>query len=241
MTYGSHAAATLLSNAYWFLDTGDMQPVHPSAENLTAMTNRGFILRWNKISAIREVQVFGRSHSDICNVPLCLLPGVRLQIRLTKSRHSFYLMKKSVDSKTVFKFLDAQLLAMRVSPNPAILMAHTTTLKNRGSLARYNLMRVELKTFTFAAGSKSMSIDNAVLDRIPKRMLFTMIKNTDFIGSLDSNPYKSQHYDISDFSLFVKGKHLPNEGLTLGMDHQKTSVMGYSTLFEASGINHTNT
>jgi len=98
-----------------------------------------------------------------------------------------------------------------------------------------------MKTFTIAVGSKSLSIDNAVLGAIPKRLLFTMVKNTSFIGSLDSNPYKFQHYDISDFSLFVNGKHFPNEGLTLGMDHEKTSVMGYRTLFEASGIHHLNT
>jgi len=66
-------------------------------------------------------------------VPIYLLPGVRLQIRLTKARPSFYLMNKSVDSKTVFKFLDAQLLARHVRQNPAILLAHTATLKNRGS------------------------------------------------------------------------------------------------------------
>jgi len=72
-----------------------MQPVDPSAENVTAMTNRAFILRLNRISASREVELFGRLHSDICNVPLYLLPGVRLQIRLTSSRPSFYLMNKS--------------------------------------------------------------------------------------------------------------------------------------------------
>ena len=163
----------------------------------------------NRISARREVEIFGRLHSDICNVPLYLLPGVRLQIKLNKVRPSFYLMNKSFDSKTVFKFLDSQLLVRRVRPNPAIMVAHTATLSNRGSLARYNLTKVELKTFTFAAGSKSLSIDNAVLGPIPKRLLFTMVKNSDFNGSLDSNPYKFQHYDISDFSLFVNGKQFP--------------------------------
>ena len=58
---------------------------------------------------------------------------------------------------------------------------------------------------------------------------------------MDSNPYKFQHYDISDFSLFVNDKQFPNEGLTLGMDHGKTSVMSYRTLFEASGIYLSNT
>jgi len=103
-------------------------------------------------------------------------------------------MNNCVYSKTVFKFLDAQLLvrSVRPNPNPGILLAHNLTL-NKGSLARYNLTRVELKTFTFSAGSNTFSIDNAVLGSIPKRLLFTMVKNTDFIGSLDSNPYKFQH------------------------------------------------
>ena len=158
---------------------------------------------------------------------------------MIRARPSFYLMNKSVDSKNVFKFLDAQLLVRRVRSNSATLLAHNSTLK-KGSLARYKQTRFVIKTFTFAAGSKSLSIDNAVLSPIPKRLLFTMVKNTDFIGSLDSNPHKFQHYDISDFLLFVKGKRFPNEGLTLGRDHEKTSVMGYRTLFEASGIHYSN-
>jgi len=39
----------------------------------------------------------------------------------------------------------------------------------------------------------------------------------------------------------VNGKQLPNEGLTLGMGHEETSVMGYRTLFESSAIHHSNT
>jgi len=36
----------------------------------------------------------------------------------------------------------------------------------------------------------------------------------------------------------VNGKQFPNEGLTLDMDHEKSTVMGYRTMFEASGIHH---
>jgi len=114
-----------------------------------------------------------------------------------------------------------------VKPDPVTLLAHTATL-NTGALARYNMTRVELKTFTFSAGSKSLSIDKAVLGPVQKRLLFTMVKYADFIGTVDTNPYKFQHYDMSDFSL------------CLGMDHEKTSVMGYTTLFEGSGIHHSN-
>jgi len=67
-----------------------------------------------------------------------------------------------------------------------------------------------------------------------------MVNNTDFIGSLDSNAYKFQHFDISDFSQFLNGKHFPNEDISLGMDYEKNSVVGYTTPFEASGIHPSN-
>jgi len=38
----------------------------------------------------------------------------------------------------------------------------------------------------------------------------------------------------------VNGKLFPNEGLSLGMDHEKSSVMGYRTFFEGTGIHHSN-
>jgi len=139
---------------------------------------------------------------------------------LMKARPSFYMMSKEAGSKTTFKYLDAQLLVRRVKTDPVTLLAHNATL-NTGALARYNMRRVELKTFTFSAGSKSLSINNAGFGPIPKRLLFTMVKNADFIDTMDTNPYKFQNYDISDFSLFVKGKQYPNEGLSLGMDHEK--------------------
>jgi len=115
------------------------------------------------------------------------------------------MMSKEADSKTTFKFLDSQLFVRRVKPDPITLLAQTATL-NTGALARYNMTRVELKTFTFSAGSKSLTFGNAVLGPVPKRLLFTMGKNADFIGTMDMNPYKFQHYDISDFSLFENGE-----------------------------------
>ena len=102
------------------------------------------------------------------------------------------------------------------------------------------MTRVDLKAFTFSAGSKSRSIDNAVLGHLPKRLLFSMIKNTYFNGSVDTYPYKFRHYDISEFSMYVNGMRVPRDGLSIDMDHEKTSVMGYRTLFGGCGIHHSN-
>jgi hypothetical protein len=136
-------------------------------------------------------------------------------------------MNKDANSTTQFKFLDAKLFVKRIRAHPSILLAHNEILN-------------EIKTFTFSNGARSPSIDNAVIGTFPKH-LFTMLKNTDYLGTIDSNPYNLKHYDINYFSLFVKGKQYPNIGLTMDMGHEKTSVMVYNTMFDASGIHHSDT
>jgi hypothetical protein len=70
-----------------------------------------------------------------------------------------------------------------------------------------------------------MSINNAVLGRISKRLLFTILKNTDFLGSIDSNPYNLHHHNMNNSSFFVNGKQYPNEGLSMDITHEKSYVL----------------
>ena len=148
-------------------------------------------------------------------------------------------MSKAEDSKVVFKILDAQLLVKRVRPYPAYLTAHNTAVQ-AGAIAKYNLNRVELKTFTYASGSQLLSIDNVILWPIPKRLLFAMIDNKHFLGSTNTNPFKFNHYDMESSSLYVNGKQIANGGLHQNTVNEKGSVMTYRTLFLGKGIRHSN-
>jgi len=90
-------------------------------------------------------------------------------------------MNSAADSRTTFKFLDAKLFVRRIRANPQIPLANEETLKT--DLARYNMQRVELKPFTFSAGHQSLSINQAVMGHIHKRLLFAMIAKIDFLGN----------------------------------------------------------
>jgi len=68
LTYDTDAASSHLSNSYWYLNKGDMQPSDPTAETHTSATNDGFIARWSRLSGSRDVQPLGRLHTDLCNV-----------------------------------------------------------------------------------------------------------------------------------------------------------------------------
>jgi len=101
-----------------------------------------------------------------------------------------------VDSKVYFKVLEALLYVKRIRPSAAVITAHNEILLE-GYPVRYNLTRIELRTFIFAAGSQSLFMDSAVLGRLPKRLIVTMVKNTDFLGSMSSNTFNFRHYDLT--------------------------------------------
>jgi len=67
-----------------------------------------------------------------------------------------------------------------------------------------------------------------------------MVKNTDFLGSRNSNPFNLRQYDLTSFTMYMNGRQIPSESLSLNMGHEKTSVKGYATLFEGIGIHHSN-
>jgi hypothetical protein len=146
-------------------------------------------------------------------------------------------MNKDAALTTTFKFLDAELIVRRIKADPRILIAHNETL-SKGCFARYNLTRVKLKTFTFSGGPQSLSINNPVIVVLPKRLLITIVKNKGFLGSINTNSYNFRHYNLTNFTLFVNGKQIPSECLSLDLSHEETSVMGYTTLLNGSGIHH---
>jgi hypothetical protein len=102
LTYSSDTASSHLTKCYWYLDTGEMNPCDPMAETYTASTNDGIVARWSRLSGSRDVQLLRRLRTDFCNVPIFMLPDVKLQIKLTKTRPSFHLINKTSDLNTSF-------------------------------------------------------------------------------------------------------------------------------------------
>jgi len=114
LTYGSDASTTHLTYSYWYLNTGEMQPCDPTAETHNSTPNDGFIARWSRLNGSRDLRTLGRLNTDLCIVPLFLLPKVPLQIKFKKAWPRFCLKKISSNKITTFKFLDAYLMVRRV-------------------------------------------------------------------------------------------------------------------------------
>jgi hypothetical protein len=109
LSNGLDASNIHLTNSFWYKDSGNFLPADPLVPNPDADTNIGFGVRWNMAKNSKVLHLYGHLHSDICNVPRYLLPGLRIQIKLTKARPAFCLINTDAASTTKLKFLDAKL------------------------------------------------------------------------------------------------------------------------------------
>jgi hypothetical protein len=148
-----------------------------------------------------EFEMYGRVHGDLFNVPLVFLRGVQLEIKSTKSKSDFNVLSSMSNSSAFFKFLDATLRLRHVTPSPTILLNHTRALEKVNP--RYDVSRVSLTTFTYRAGYILVSIDNAVLGTLPKRLPFTMLRSTDYKGSAYTKPYFFKHFPLNHVVMYV--------------------------------------
>ena len=67
-----------------------------------------------------------------------------------------------------------------------------------------------------------------------------MLRNADFSGSTDKNPYLFRHFGLNAFVMYVNGRQVPFEGLSLNTADTKTCTMAYQTLFSGLGIHEGN-
>jgi hypothetical protein len=74
--YGNDASQSHFTNAFWFPDEGDVSAQNPPNETL----NRGYQTRWKLTYQSAEIEMYGRVHGDLFNVPRLFLPGVQHQI-----------------------------------------------------------------------------------------------------------------------------------------------------------------
>ena len=226
LNYGSDASDTHLVSNFWFLDSSG-----------TLKDNSGYSNRLTYLNNSQTVELYGRLHADLFSSDRLLINGVDMNIKLTRAPEAFYLLGPSDDAKVRIKILDATLFMTQVEVKPPLLLAHTKVLSMKRK-AIYPVTHAQIKTFTASSGSQQISIDNAFLGPVPKRILIALVKSTAYVGSVSTNPFHFHHYDMTQFMLYVNGVLHATQPLTMDCSSPFGATRAYETLFSSTGIHH---
>ncbi|XP_025154398.1 uncharacterized protein F54H12.2-like [Harpegnathos saltator] len=172
-------------------------------------SNHGLDKRAIFVQGGRTLDLIGHLHCDVFNQNKFLINGVEVCMRFVRSKDSSCLMEGNTMSR--IRILDVTILIRRARINPGILLAHTRMFTK--TTAKYPLTRVEVKSFTIHSGVVGETLDNVILEQIPKRIIVGFVDNKAFNGARHLNPFKFQHYGINFFSLYVDGTQIPSRPL----------------------------
>lgn len=202
LNYGPECASVHLESCCWDLDDPK------NMEDGTATLNHGAKERAEMFGKSQEVELMTKLHLDLATTNKLILPNVDIRITLGLSSPDFYIMSSSTE-KSYIKILDCTLYMNHVLVAEPILLAHRTVLQKKNAIYEYN--RVELKTFTLAKDSTTISLPNIILGPVPRCLIVGLVDSSAFAGTRILNPYNFQHFNISSVSLEVNGQRVPND------------------------------
>jgi len=125
---------------------------------------------------------------------------------------------------------EAFLRVRRVTIAPSIMYEHASALEK--TTAKYPIKRVIVKQFTLPYASSKATINGIHTGIMPSRVVLGFLDNTDFDGSLKSNPFNFRHFNITHLTLKISSRALPySSGIELDYDND-CYLQGYSSLFQ---------
>ena len=177
------------------------------------------------------LEMVGKLHLDMMFQDRYMLNGVNAKIRLIQNSPNFSLIAAAANTSKVV-LLDAKLIVRQVKVSAAVQLAHERALQT--SNIKYPIHRVECKSYTIATGMRSSSEENLFTGQIPKRIVFGMVTNDAFTGSITTNPFNFEPFGVQEVAFNVDGRQLPCKPLQPNFPTNEY-MQSYMTLFSGTG------
>lgn len=189
-------------------------------------------------------ELYGRI--NMCNTSRLIVPNCSVNIKLNLHRPEFYMWDKTKDSAKLH-ILDAKLYVKHVCPSPDLMLQIERNL-NSGHNAIYTYSRCVIKTANLSRGVSNMNLNNLYVGLKPKLAIMCMVKNADYSGSKDTNPFVFTHNSLSSFKFLFNGNGVPATPYEIKVsDGENSYYRIFAKLFETLGyadksnlINETN-
>jgi hypothetical protein len=172
--------------------------------------NPAFVSRRKDYEQSRIHTLLGRLHTDLFHQDLDIPPNCKIEIKLTRAKDEFVLMAAE-NAKFSVRVLSAKMYVRSKEVNPEVIEAHRDMLQVRNF--RLPLTRVNIKTMQIASGMSSASFPDLFKGKLPRRIVFGLVRQDRVSGKYNLNPFKFENFNLSQLALTLNGQPIPSEPL----------------------------
>ena len=134
----------------------------------------------------------------------CYLPNhLPIQFRFWCNQDDFLIISPATATENYvvdIQEFSLQLCGLQVTPT--VISRLETMLAKK--MATFHYQKTEFKSFTVPKGQLTYSINNLFGGDLPFETLVCMVKTSAYIGDKTLNPYKFDHFDLKEASMYIQ-------------------------------------
>ena len=173
--------------------------------------------------------MIGNIVANIFNQPRYLVGGTELRIVMRRNDPEFCLdgpdKTKTGFNGTPFKYVieEAVFYGAKRVILPKIVAMHRTQREN-GNTIKYPTNEYQVRSFGINSGLQQYTSDSLVLGKVPRMMVFGIVKSSSFLGDIQKSPFNFINADIREITLTYNGE--PVEYRTLPLFFKPATAKG---------------
>ena len=177
--------------------------------------NDGFIQRADIFCTGNYFHFSVKLRIDLANIDQYLQPGVQMRFDIERNSDSFTLLS-DVGDETSFEFdiKDTTIEFDKLVPTLEY-QKHFESQVGKNMLI-YNYDRCQIQTYNFSRGINDLSISSLFhTDKLPSYLVFGMVSDEAFNGTVAKNPFRFQPFDLKETYLLVNGVSVPTQPIKM--------------------------
>jgi len=182
-----------------------------------------------------EFDLMGRIHFDLTHQPRPIPGGCTVSVKLDLNSPQFYFEVRNASLEPSLKITEAVLNVRRAIVSP-------TALKRIYAPSRKMLKipyeKSYVRNFPIRKGALDEPLEDVCRGRLPRRLFFCMVNSNAFHGSLGSNPFEFQNFNINSFACYIDGVQYPTQAFKPNVE-KDLCVKEYIGLIQALNQNNT--
>ena len=170
-------------------------------------TGDTFVNRKAKTATSSEVHLYGKLAVDLLNCDRLLIPNTNVRITLIKSNPNFCLISSEDNpehKRYRVKFMKASLHVRQMNVSEPVHRSINNALAK--GPARYIYPDIHTRTFIIAAGQNHFIKENIFSNESVRRICIAMNRNAHFTGTLETNPFNYQKFDLKEIKISRGGQ-----------------------------------
>lgn len=216
----------------YYEDSGD---VHTEATRRSMMNedcaNKGLARRFALSKESTPFTSLSPIHLDFCGQNRYLMNKTDVKIRFTRAKPEFALISGTNGEYSIV-INESYLLIRMVKPRESLRLAVEESLQN--NLALYPMKKSEMRFYTNAGNSQSISEPNLYTGHLPTRVAIALVKTSSLDGTVTESPFYFEHFNVTDMDFKISGKTLTTDPLKIDLTHDDY-VLPYSLLYRNTG------